>query len=150
MPIFFSAFWLSGYAIAHVDYDTVFWLFQSAMPWLLTFLRRKMNAHLSYGFDVGRGYVAGEEEVRKLIDHMVDHKDIAKSLKQISDNGRLDVIRCLGKNMLGNVYIKSVFGVCKQHKCRPVCTSAQSNRSISFSLIGMYHIKTSYELNFIT
>ena len=40
--------------------------------------------------------MAGEEEVRKLIDHMVDHKEIAKSLKQVSDNGRLDVIRCLG------------------------------------------------------
>ena len=105
------------------------------MPWLLTFLRRKMNAHLSYGFDVGRGYVAGEEEVRKLIDHMVDHKDIAKSLKQISDNGRLDVIRCLGKSLLGNACmgwdtIKSVFWVCEQHKCRSVCASAQSDQGL--------------------
>ena len=80
------------------------------MPYVLTFLRRKMNAHLSYGFDVGRGYVAGEEEVRKLIDHMVDHKDIAKSLKQISDNGRLDVIRCLGKSCLCSIILgKAIF-----------------------------------------
>ena len=56
-----------------------------------------MSKQLSYGYDVGRGYVAGEEEVRKLVDHMVDQKDIARTLKQASDNGRLDVIRCLGE-----------------------------------------------------
>ena len=66
------------------------------MPYILDFIKRRMSQHLSYGFDVGRGFVAGEEEVRKLIDHMSDHKDIAKSLKQMSDNGRLEVIRCLG------------------------------------------------------
>lgn len=66
------------------------------MPFFLTFVKTRMSQHLSYGFDVGRGFVAGEEEVRKLVDHMSDHKDIAKSLKQISDNSRLDVIRCLG------------------------------------------------------
>lgn len=72
-------------------------LFQPAMPYLLIFIKRRMSMHLSYGFDVGRGYVAGEEEVRKLIDHLSDHKDIAKALKQQCDNGRLDVIRCLGR-----------------------------------------------------
>lgn len=67
------------------------------MPLIVKLLKRQISKQLSYGYDVGRGYVAGEEEVRKLIDHMVDQKDIAKNLKQSSDNGRLDVIRCLGK-----------------------------------------------------
>ena len=75
-----------------------------------------MNAHLSYGFDVGRGYVAGEEEVRKLIDHMVDHKEIAKSLKQVSDNGRLDVIRCLGLYYI----VFSVFFACSSSPCSSI------------------------------
>lgn len=71
--------------------------FQPVIPSLLSLIKRNISKHLSYGYDVGRGYVAGEEEVRKLIDHMVDHRDIAKTLKQVSDNGRLDVIRCLGE-----------------------------------------------------
>ncbi|XP_053385039.1 sodium/hydrogen exchanger 10-like isoform X1 [Mercenaria mercenaria] len=71
-------------------------LLEPTMPYFLTFVKTRMSQHLSYGFDVGRGFVAGEEEVRKLVDHMSDHKDIAKSLKQMSDNSRLDVIRCLG------------------------------------------------------
>ncbi|XP_060556352.1 sodium/hydrogen exchanger 10-like isoform X2 [Ruditapes philippinarum] len=71
-------------------------LLEPTMPYVLTFVKTRMSQHLSYGFDVGRGFVAGEEEVRKLVDHMSDHKDIAKSLKQMSDNSRLDVIRCLG------------------------------------------------------
>ncbi|XP_052797553.1 sodium/hydrogen exchanger 10-like isoform X2 [Mya arenaria] len=74
----------------------VFRLLEPTMPYILHFIKRRMSQHLSYGFDVGRGFVAGEEEVRKLIDHLSDHKDIAKSLKQVSDNSRLDVIRCLG------------------------------------------------------
>ena len=66
------------------------------MPILLTSIKRRMLQQLSYGYDVGRGFVAGEEEVRKLIDHMSDNRDIAKSLKQMCDNSRLEVIRCLG------------------------------------------------------
>ncbi|KAH3877178.1 hypothetical protein DPMN_001037, partial [Dreissena polymorpha] len=74
----------------------VFRLLEPTMPYILDFIKRRMSQQLSIGFDVGRGFVAGEEEVRKLVDHMSDNKDIAKSLKQMSDNSRLDVIRCLG------------------------------------------------------
>ncbi|XP_078333950.1 sperm-specific sodium:proton exchanger-like isoform X2 [Crassostrea virginica] len=74
----------------------LFRLLEPLMPLIVKLLKRQISKQLSYGYDVGRGYVAGEEEVRKLIDHMVDQKDIAKNLKQSSDNGRLDVIRCLG------------------------------------------------------
>ena len=66
------------------------------MPLFLNLMKLLISQQLSYGYDVGRGYVAGEEEVSKLIEHMVDHKEIGRTLKQASDNGRLDVIRCLG------------------------------------------------------
>ena len=52
--------------------------------------------HLSYGFDLGRGFVTGEEEVRKLIDHLIENKDIARQLKNRCEKNRLEVIRCLG------------------------------------------------------
>lgn len=74
----------------------IFRLLEPIMPLIMTLVKNVISQHLSYGYDVGRGYVAGEEEVRKLVDHMVDQKEISKTLKQVSDNGRLDVIRCLG------------------------------------------------------
>ncbi|KAK6191720.1 hypothetical protein SNE40_003331 [Patella caerulea] len=66
------------------------------LPTLLMEVKNRISLHLSYGYDLGRGFVAGEEEVRKLIDHMVDSKDIAKQLKHHCDSSKLDVIRCLG------------------------------------------------------
>ncbi|XP_041365876.1 sodium/hydrogen exchanger 10-like isoform X2 [Gigantopelta aegis] len=70
-------------------------LVELMMPWMLLMVKRRIMMHLSYGFDLGRGFVIGEEEVRKLIDHVVDNKDIARQLKNRSDKNRLEVIRCL-------------------------------------------------------
>ncbi|KAK6191717.1 hypothetical protein SNE40_003328 [Patella caerulea] len=69
---------------------------EAMLNMILKFLDYQMTTGISIGYDVGRGYVAGEEEVRKLIDRMVDNADIAAHLKNTSDNGKLDVIRCLG------------------------------------------------------
>ena len=38
-----------------------------------------INRQLSFGYDVGKGYIIAEEEVIKLIDHMVVDKRIAKT-----------------------------------------------------------------------
>ncbi|XP_013420708.1 sodium/hydrogen exchanger 10 [Lingula anatina] len=71
-------------------------LFKPLIPKIIAFLNRQINQMLSYGYDVGKGYVVGEEEVKKLIDHINDNKKIAVILKQVSDKGRLEVIRELG------------------------------------------------------
>ncbi|XP_071100546.1 sperm-specific sodium:proton exchanger-like [Haliotis cracherodii] len=71
-------------------------LVEPLLPLLLMMVKTRISLHLSYGYDLGRGFVAGEDEVRKLIDHMVDSKDIAKQLKGHVDDCRLEVIRCLG------------------------------------------------------
>ncbi|XP_064635099.1 sperm-specific sodium:proton exchanger-like [Lineus longissimus] len=71
-------------------------LFKAVIPQILGFLNRRINEQLSFGYDVGKGYVFGEEEVRKHIDLMVDDKGIAKNLKTIIDTGRLNVVRELG------------------------------------------------------
>lgn len=55
-----------------------------------------INRQLSFGYDVGKGYIIAQEEVIKLIDHMVVDKRIAKDLKQRSEQSRLDVVRSLG------------------------------------------------------
>lgn len=55
-----------------------------------------INRQLSFGYDVGKGYIIAEEEVIKLIDHMVVDKRIAKDLKQRSEQNRLNVVKSLG------------------------------------------------------
>ena len=56
-----------------------------------------INRQLSFGYDVGKGYIIAEEEIIKLIDHMVVDKRIAKDLKQRSEQNRLNVVKSLGK-----------------------------------------------------
>ena len=48
---------------------------------------------------MGKGYIIAEEEVVKLIDHMVVDKRIARDLKQRSEQNRLNVVKSLGKWM---------------------------------------------------
>ena len=43
---------------------------------------------------------------------------------------------------------KPVFGVCKQQRPRPACTSAQSDQRLCFSLTGKYHIQACYKQTF--
>ncbi|XP_037070931.1 sodium/hydrogen exchanger 10-like isoform X2 [Pollicipes pollicipes] len=71
-------------------------LIKPAVPRILDFLNRQVNQRLSLGYDIGKGYVVGEEEVSKYLNHMVDHKQILESLKRLSDESRLMVIRDLG------------------------------------------------------
>ena len=57
-----------------------------------------INRKLSFGYDVGKGYIIAEEEIIKLVDHMVVDKRIAKDLKQRSEKNRLDVVKSLGNS----------------------------------------------------
>ena len=66
-----------------------------------------INRQLSFGYDVGKGYIIAEEEIIKLIDHMVVDKRIAKDLKQRSERSRLDVVKSLGK--CDKLYLIAVF-----------------------------------------
>ena len=64
---------------------------------MIKYIDGRINKQLRFGYDVGKGYVFGEEEVRKHIDAMIDNKQIAKKLKNTSETGRLAIIRELGK-----------------------------------------------------
>lgn len=46
---------------------------------------------------MGKGYIVAEEEVNKLIEHMVVDKRITRDLKARSDQNRLDVVKSLGE-----------------------------------------------------
>lgn len=69
---------------------------QTLLPKLIDVVNNIINRQLSFGYDVGKGYIIAEEEIIKLIDHMVVDKRIAKDLKQRSERNRLDVVKSLG------------------------------------------------------
>ncbi|XP_068761684.1 sperm-specific sodium:proton exchanger-like [Montipora capricornis] len=71
-------------------------LFKTLLPKVIDFVNNIINRQLSFGYDVGKGYIIAEEEVIKLIDHMVVDKRIARDLKQRSEQNRLNVVRSLG------------------------------------------------------
>ena len=80
---------------------------QTLLPKLIDAVDNIINRQLSFGYDVGKGYIIAEEEIIKLIDHMVVDKRIAKDLKQRSERSRLDVVKSLGK--CDKLYLIAVF-----------------------------------------
>ncbi|KAG1651400.1 Sodium/hydrogen exchanger 8 [Nymphon striatum] len=69
------------------------------MPLLSRFIRMldmRINKQLSTGYDVGRGFIVGEETAKRLIDRMVSDKTIADTLKIHSDQQKSKAIRELG------------------------------------------------------
>ncbi|XP_033119377.1 sodium/hydrogen exchanger 10-like [Anneissia japonica] len=71
-------------------------LVKALIPRIISFLNTRINKKLSLGYDVGKGFVIGEEEVNKFVDHMVDNQSILNDLKRRSETSRLEVIRELG------------------------------------------------------
>jgi sodium/hydrogen exchanger 10/11 len=70
------------------------------MPKIITMINDIIHHQLSFGYDVGKGFIVGEEEVSKHIHDMVADKRVARDLKARSEKGRLDVVKSLGKNAL--------------------------------------------------
>ena len=66
------------------------------MPRVLNWLTRQVNKKLRFGYDVGKGYAMGEEEVQMYIDTLIENRIISKYFgKRIQEN-RLSVIKELG------------------------------------------------------
>lgn len=56
-----------------------------------------INRRLSFGYDVGKGFIVGEEEVLKHVNDMVADKRVARDLKSRLEKNRLDVVKSLGE-----------------------------------------------------
>ena len=70
--------------------------FQSLIPKLIDLVNDRINKQLSFGYDIGKGFVIAEEDVMKMIDQLVVDEKIMKDLKMRSEKNRLDIIRSLG------------------------------------------------------
>ena len=66
------------------------------IPKLLDLVNLQINKNLRLGYDVGKGYITGEEEILNNIDVMVDNKKIAKDIKGTVGKGRIEILKELG------------------------------------------------------
>ncbi|XP_076472058.1 sperm-specific sodium:proton exchanger-like [Babylonia areolata] len=69
---------------------------EALVPCLILVLEKREVRRLSHGYDTGRGFVMGEEEIRSRIDHMADRKDIVEELRVHCDAAKMDILKCLG------------------------------------------------------
>ena len=67
------------------------------MPGLLNAVDKRIESQINFGYDVGRGFVVGEEECRQLLDHIVEPPGMRDDFKNRCDKKRLAVIKELGK-----------------------------------------------------
>nr|CAB3266352.1 sodium/hydrogen exchanger 10-like [Phallusia mammillata] len=71
-------------------------LSKTIMPKTVDFINRLINKQLSFGYNVGKGFVTGEEEVNKLIVSISENRKVQVKLIEASDRNRLLVTREMG------------------------------------------------------
>ncbi|XP_057290115.1 sodium/hydrogen exchanger 10-like [Hydractinia symbiolongicarpus] len=71
-------------------------LMKGLIPKLIDMVNNRINRQLSFGYDIGKGFVVAEEEIAKIIDQLVLDPKIAGDLKTRSDYTRLQVVKSLG------------------------------------------------------
>jgi sodium/hydrogen exchanger 10/11 len=65
-------------------------------PNLLRYLEMRVDSRMAFTYELGRSYVAGEEEVLEMLPYMIDHEVIREHIRQKIEADRLDIIRLLG------------------------------------------------------
>ncbi|XP_060694438.1 sodium/hydrogen exchanger 10-like [Hemiscyllium ocellatum] len=71
-------------------------LLKIMIPTFIHLLNKQINKQLSFGYDIGKGYVVGEEDVSNLIDHISDQKVISEQLRSIVERNHQEAIKELG------------------------------------------------------
>ena len=69
-----------------------------------------INHKLRFGYDIGKGFVVGVEEVLQQFNRLGSmlHKSMAEDLRRRAEESRLDVIRSLGQF----AYVRGVLARC--------------------------------------
>ncbi|CAG2053569.1 unnamed protein product [Timema podura] len=74
----------------------LFRLFRASIPKIIAFIDTRIDLQLSQGYDTGKGFVTGEEEISKILVHIVDNKRILDEMKLKVEANRLTVTKELG------------------------------------------------------
>ncbi|XP_026320358.1 sodium/hydrogen exchanger 10-like isoform X3 [Hyposmocoma kahamanoa] len=67
-----------------------------SVPKIMAYVDRMIDIQLAFGYDVGKGFVTGEQEVCSLLPQLVDNKHIQETLSARLEMDRLTVTRQLG------------------------------------------------------
>eukprot|EP00062_Callorhinchus_milii_P003526 gi/632941740/ref/XP_007886027.1/ PREDICTED: sodium/hydrogen exchanger 10-like [Callorhinchus milii] len=71
-------------------------LLKILIPKFILLLNKQISKQLRFGYDIGKGYVVGEEDVSNLIDHISDQKVIAEQLRNIVERNHQEAVKELG------------------------------------------------------
>lgn len=87
-----------------------------------------INRKLRFGYDIGKGFVVGVEEMLQQFDRIgsMIHKNIAQELHRRAEDSRLDVIRSLGRKPSMTLFEHNIVACNKcncfiLHTCRVQC-----------------------------
>ena len=70
---------------------------RTLVPVIIKWIQSKIDARMSFGYDVGRGFIKGIDELESAFDMIAgDNKTIKNKLRRISEKSRTIVIRDLG------------------------------------------------------
>ncbi|XP_069757312.1 sperm-specific sodium:proton exchanger-like isoform X4 [Narcine bancroftii] len=79
-----------------IRFARVLRLLKIMLPTFIHLLNKQINKQLCFGYDIGKGYVVGEEDVSNLIDHISDQRVISQQLRSIVERNHQEAIKELG------------------------------------------------------
>ncbi|XP_069481503.1 sperm-specific sodium:proton exchanger-like [Ambystoma mexicanum] len=71
-------------------------LLKVLMPHIIQLLSRQINKQLSCGYDIAKGFVISEEDVKNVVDQISDNQKITQKLKMVVEKDRQDGMQELG------------------------------------------------------
>jgi len=70
---------------------------RTIVPYVMKWINEQINHRMSFGYDVGRGFIKGVEELESSLDMIAgDNMQIKRKLRRIAEKSRTIVIRDLG------------------------------------------------------
>ncbi|KAJ7997849.1 hypothetical protein DPEC_G00216430 [Dallia pectoralis] len=91
------------------------------IPRLINILNGQIHKQLSFGYDIGKGYVTGEEHISKIIDHISDDKCVSQKLTDILEGNRQQAVMEIG--LLQRDYPEAAISVKTRQAIRAVLNS---------------------------
>ena len=70
---------------------------KTVIPWILNAINTRIASRIRFGYDVGRGYIKGVEELDSALEMIAgDAPRTKKRLRQMSEKSKSQVVRDLG------------------------------------------------------
>ncbi|KAL6480686.1 hypothetical protein MHYP_G00117190 [Metynnis hypsauchen] len=109
-------------------------LIKIIIPKLITLVEHQIHKQLSLGYEIGNGFVIGEEDISKIIDHISDDQTVSKKLKGILEMNRQLAVKEIG--LLQRNYPEIAISVKTRQACRAVLNSQRETIG-SLMLMGL-------------